>query len=93
MDIQLTIDQQAFAQLAVATGRLQREEDAVLEALNLWEERERERLAFVSSLNSAQASLTRGEGREISAESMRSLAQEIKERGRARLMAELTHAG
>ena len=38
----------------------------------------------------AEAALARGEGRVITQESMRELAAEVRERGRARLIAELT---
>lgn len=89
MEIQLTPDQVAFARRAVEEGRLRSEGDAVNEALALWEERERDRLVFLASLNDARAALARGEGREITAESMRELATDVKERGRARLIAEL----
>ena len=40
MEVQLTPDQKAFVRQAIETGRLQREEDAVKEALSMWEERE-----------------------------------------------------
>jgi hypothetical protein len=70
-------------------GRLHSEEDAVQEALTLWEERERQRVTFLATLDGAKASLARGEGRVITPESMRHLAEEVKERGRARLIAEL----
>jgi Arc/MetJ-type ribon-helix-helix transcriptional regulator len=93
MDVQLTSDQKAFARHAVETGRLHSEEDAVEEALALWEERERRRVEFLSSLDEARASLARGEGRAITPESMRELSAEVKERGRARLIAELAHTG
>jgi Arc/MetJ-type ribon-helix-helix transcriptional regulator len=43
MDVQLTSGQRAFARRAIKSGRLQPEEDAVKEALALWEERERQR--------------------------------------------------
>jgi len=43
MEIQFTPDQKAFVRQAIASGRLHREEDAVQEALSLWEERERTR--------------------------------------------------
>jgi len=75
---------------AIETGRLQSEEDAVHEALTLWEERERQRAQFLLTLDEARASLARGEGRVITPESVRQLAREVKERGRARLLAELT---
>ena len=45
MEVTLTSDQQAFIKLAVADGRLRSEEEAVAEALALWEERERGRIA------------------------------------------------
>jgi putative addiction module CopG family antidote len=89
MEITLTLDQQAFVRNAIANGRFHREEDAVREALALWEERERQRVAFRASLEDARASLARGEGREITEETMRRLAEEVKERGRSRLAAEL----
>jgi putative addiction module CopG family antidote len=90
MQVDLTPDQKAFARRAIETGRLHSEEDAVREALALWEERERQRAEFLLTLDDARASLARGEGRAITQESMRQLASEVKERGRARLLAELT---
>jgi putative addiction module CopG family antidote len=90
MEVQLTSDQKAFARRAVESGRFQDEEDAVREALALWEERERRRVAFMATLDEARASLARGEGRVITQESMRELAAAVKERGRARLIAELS---
>ena len=92
MEVELTSDQRAFARKAVEVGRLEREEDAVAEALALWEERERRRVEFSSTLDEARASLARGEGREITQESMRALSAEVRERGRARLIAELAKA-
>jgi Arc/MetJ-type ribon-helix-helix transcriptional regulator len=89
MENQLTADQKAFARRAIETGRLHSEEEAVQEALALWEERERGRLEFLATLDDARASLAAGEGRAITQESMRELAAEVTERGRARLIAEL----
>lgn len=88
MDVQLTEDQKAFVRRAVETGRLHSEEDAVREALLLWEERERRRAEFLATLEDARASVRLGEGRVITQESMRDLAAEVRERGRARLLAE-----
>ena len=88
MEIQLTPDQKAFARQAIQTGRLQREEEAVQEALVLWEERERTRAELLLALDRADASLSRGEGRVITEQSMRELASEVNARGRARLAAE-----
>ena len=88
MEVQLTPDQKAFIKHAIETGRFHFEEDAVQEALCLWEERERQRIEFLATLNDARAALARGEGRLINEQSMRELAAEVKERGRTRLAAE-----
>lgn len=88
MEVQLTPDQKAFVRQAIESGRLRREEDAVKEALALWEERERTRAEILSAVDEAEASLARGEGRVITQESMRELADEVKRRGRGRLAAE-----
>jgi putative addiction module CopG family antidote len=90
MQIDLTPDQKAFVRRAIENGRLRSAEDAVQEALALWEERERQRAEFLLTLDDASASLARGEGRAITQESVRQLAGEVKKRGRARLLAELT---
>ena len=90
MDVHLTPDQKAFARRAIESGRLHSEEDAVEEALALWEERERQRAEFLLTLDDARASLARGEGHVITQESLQQLASEVKQRGRARLLAELT---
>ena len=89
MEVQLTPDQKAFARRAVESGRLHSEEEAVREALALWEDRERRRVEFLATLDRARASLANGEGRVITQESMRELAAEVRERGRARLIAQL----
>ena len=93
MEVQFTPDQKAFAQQAVRNGRLRREEDAVREALLLWEERERARAEILLAVDEAEASLARGEGREVTPESMRRLAEDVKRRGRARLTAEQNASG
>ena len=85
MIVHLTPDQKAFVRRAIASGRFQREEDAVKEALSLWEERERTRAEILLAVDEAETSLARGEGRAITHESMRELAEDIKRRGRARL--------
>jgi putative addiction module CopG family antidote len=81
MNVELTADQRAFVQRAIESGRFSRQEDAVQEALALWEERERRRLE-------AEASLARGEGREITEESMKALAEDVKQRMRRRIAVE-----
>ena len=90
MEVEFTVDQKAFVRRAIESGRLHDEQDAVNEALALWEERERQRAEFLLRLKDAKSSLARGEGRVITEDSMRELAIEVKERGRARLLAEMT---
>ena len=74
--------------MLIRAGRFQRPEDAVAEALLLWEERELQRSQFLASLDEAEASLDRGEGIPITEESMRALAEDVKRRGRERLAAQ-----
>ncbi len=93
MEVRLTSDQEAFIRQAIETGRFHREEDAVREALSLWEERERKRAEFLATLDDAKVSLARGEGRIITQQSMRELAEEVKQRGQARLAAEQQASG
>jgi hypothetical protein len=88
MEVELTADQRAFANQAIQAGRLQREEEVVAEALALWEARERVRAEIFASVDAAEASLLHGEGRIVTEQSMRDLAGEVKQRGRARLAAE-----
>jgi antitoxin ParD1/3/4 len=88
MEVHLTPDQKAFVRQAIESGRLHREEDAVQEALSLWEERERVRAEILAAVDVAEASISHGEGRAITRESMRQLAEEVKQRGRNRLAAE-----
>jgi hypothetical protein len=61
-------------------------EDSVARDLN----RERAQTEILSAVDAAEAALARGEGRVITHESMRNLAAEVKQRGRARLAAEQT---
>ena len=88
MNVELTPDQRALVKRAIDSGRFTDEEQAVQEALALWEERERRRLEILAPLDEAEASLARGEGRPITDESMQALAEDVKQRGRARLAAE-----
>ena len=86
--MRLTSQQEESIRRAVETGRIRSQEDALQEALSLWEERERKRAEFLSTLDDARASLARGEGRIVTEESMRELAQAVKQRGLARVAAE-----
>ncbi len=88
MEVQLTPDQKALVRQAIETGRLHREEEAMQEALSLWEQRERTRAEILSEVDRAELSLGRGEGRLVTRENMDALAGEVKRRGRTRLAAE-----
>lgn len=88
MDVELTPDQRAFVRKAIESGRFSREEEAVQEALALWEERERRRIEIMAMVEEAEASLARGEGRDVTDESMKALAEETKQRLRDRIAAE-----
>ena len=88
MEVEPTPDQTAFIRQAIEAGRLHRPEEAVREALSLWEERERRRAEILAAVDTAKASLAAGKGRVITEDSMRQLADEVKQRGRARLAAE-----
>jgi hypothetical protein len=86
MEIHLPPDKEAhLAELAAAAGRSA--DDIVQEAVALWEERENERALaeFRKTLDDAEASIARGEGIEVTRESMRNLAEDAKRRGRERL--------
>jgi putative addiction module CopG family antidote len=88
MEVHFTDDQKAFVRQAIESGRYSGEEDALREALSLWEERERARAGILAAVDIAEASFARGEGRIITQDSMRELAEHVKQRGRARLASE-----
>jgi putative addiction module CopG family antidote len=88
MNVDLTPDQRAFVQKAIETGRFSRKEEAVAEALVLWEEHERRRLEILAMLDEADASFARGEGSPITEESVKVLVEEAKQRLRRRIEVE-----
>ena len=87
MEIRPTPDQEAFIRQAIDAGRIARPEDAATQAMALWEERER-RGEIPARVDEAEAALARGDGTVITRETMRTLAEDVKRRGRARLEAE-----
>jgi hypothetical protein len=56
----------------------------------LWVEHERRRSEILTAIDLAKASIDRGEGTGITRESMRTLAEDVKQRGRAQLPASIT---
>jgi Arc/MetJ-type ribon-helix-helix transcriptional regulator len=88
VQIELTAEQQDFIRRAIKTGRVQKAEDALQQALALWVERERRREEILAAIDEAEASLAEGKGIIITKASMQELAEDVKRRGRARLAAE-----
>jgi putative addiction module CopG family antidote len=88
MRLDLSPDQEAFIRQAIKDGRVASTEDAVQEALQLWEKRERRRREILAAVEIAEESITRGEGKVLTEDSMRHLAEEIKRQGRARVEAD-----
>jgi len=62
MEVKLTVDQKAFVRETIESGRLKREEDAVREALALWEERERTRAEILAAVDEARLPLAVARG-------------------------------
>jgi Arc/MetJ-type ribon-helix-helix transcriptional regulator len=85
MRIDLTPEQQDFVRQAIESGRVERAEDAVQAAMTLWVDRERRRAEILAAVDVARASIRRGESLEITRESMRALAEDVKRQGRAQL--------
>lgn len=85
MEVHLTPDQQAFVRQAIEAGRVQNEQDAIHEALALWEERERRRTEILAAVDVAEASLTNGQGLPLTEDSVPELSNRVKGRGRTRL--------
>ena len=87
MDVHLTTNQQALMCQAIESGRVRDANAAVQEALALWEDRELTRADLIASIDAVEASIERGEGIDITEESMRLLAEDVKQRAHARLAA------
>jgi Arc/MetJ-type ribon-helix-helix transcriptional regulator len=88
MEIHLTPEQEAFIREAIANGRVQRPEEAVEQAMQLWVERERTRLEILAALEAAELDIKAGRYIEVTEESMNQLAEDVKQRGRARKASE-----
>jgi hypothetical protein len=94
MEVDFTPDQQALVSDAIASGRLHRPEEAMQQALLLWEERERRRLEILAAVELSKASLARGEGRTVTTrEESDQLVSDITRRGMARLASEQNSRG
>jgi Arc/MetJ-type ribon-helix-helix transcriptional regulator len=83
MEVQLTPDQQALVRVAVESGRLRNAEDAAQEAFELWEKRERRRLALVELLKEGEADLAAGRFTTYTLDTLPQLFDELNREVRA----------
>jgi putative addiction module CopG family antidote len=83
MEVQLTPEQEAFIRQAIATGRLHRAEDAVQQALSMWEKQERQRVEILAALDEAEADLQTGLYADYSNTTLPLLAERLKAEARA----------
>jgi putative addiction module CopG family antidote len=82
MEVHFTPDQKAFIRRAIESGRFTCEEDAVQQALSLWEERERTRAELLAALDEAETDLQAGRYNEYTDETLPKLADELRREGR-----------
>jgi putative addiction module CopG family antidote len=85
MQVELTPAQSSFVDLGIQEGRYRDSDEAVRQALALWEKRERARVELLASLDLAEHSLDAGEGESYTSETLLELVESVKERGMARL--------
>ncbi len=85
MQVELTPAQSSFVDLGIQEGRFRDPDEAVRQALTLWERRERARVELLASLDLAEQALDAGEGESYGSESLHELVESVKERGAARL--------
>lgn len=85
MEIQLTPAQEAFLRQAIESGRIHHAEEAVQQALALWEARERGRIEVLSALDEAEADLQTGNFSDYYDESLPTLGEELKREARSSL--------
>ena len=83
MEVQFTPEQEAFIRLAIASGRLHRPEEAVQQALSLWERQERNRVEILAALDEAEADLQTGQFSDYTDASLPLLAEQLKAEARA----------
>jgi putative addiction module CopG family antidote len=85
MQVELTPAQSSFVDLGIQEGRFRDSEEAVKQALALWEKRERARFELLASLDLAEQSLDAGEGETYTGETLHELVESVETRGMAKL--------
>lgn len=83
MEIQLTPAQEAFLRQAIESGRIHHAEEAVQQALSLWEARERGRIEILSALDEAEGDLRTGNFSDYGDDALPRLREELKCEARA----------
>ena len=83
MKVYFTPEQEAFVRTAIESGRLQSAEDAIQQALILWEKRERNRLETLAGLDEAEADLVAGQYDDYTDEALPLLSEQLKAEARA----------
>jgi len=83
MEVELTLDQQAFVRQVIASGRLKHEAEIMQEAFSLWEERERRRVEILAAFDAAENDLDAGHFTDHSHETLPDLAATLKSEARA----------
>jgi putative addiction module CopG family antidote len=85
MQVELTPEQNSFVDMGIQEGRFRDSEEAVRQALVLWEKRERIRVELMASLDLAERFLEAGEGETYTSDTLHNLVDSVQERGMARL--------
>jgi Arc/MetJ-type ribon-helix-helix transcriptional regulator len=87
MEIELTPEQDSLVSLGIEQGRFRRREDAVRDAMALWEERERAQIELLAELEAGEGSFDEDDPILDSDETIAAFFDDIKQRGRANLAA------
>ena len=82
MQVTLTPSQEAFIRQAIEAGRYRTADEAIGEALALWESRERNRMEILAALDEAEADLASGAYTEYTDSTLPQLAEELKREAR-----------
>jgi Arc/MetJ-type ribon-helix-helix transcriptional regulator len=87
MEIELTPEQDSLVSLGIEQGRFRHREDAVRDAMALWEERERAQIELLAELEAGEGSFDEADPVLDSDEAVAAFFDDIKLRGRAKLAA------
>ena len=85
MEVDLSPEQQAFIRAGIESGRYQRPEEAIQEALRQWEDRQRSLAQLQALVDEGMDDLEQGRYTDYSDETLPELFQQIKSEGRTLL--------